>query len=73
MARYNSKHEGDKNATKVTIVPGRVYNLTQEIGANCSGIRPAWREMKKDHLLAYRDLLNANVAELNALIDDIDW
>lgn len=65
MARYNSKHEGDKNpTTKVVIVPSTIYNLTAMIGADCSGIRPAMREMREKDARAYYEMLCQQVADL---------
>jgi hypothetical protein len=69
MARFNSKHEGDKaGTTKVTVVPGIIYDLTQLIGADCSGIRPAMRQQKGELALEYLDLLHKAVDELDGEI-----
>lgn len=65
MARRNHNHNGDVDqVTKVTVVPGVIYDLTQMIGADCSGIRPAMRQMKADEVRAYYGMLQKAVAEL---------
>ena len=73
MARYNHGHNGDhkeEGTTKVTVVPGIIYDLTQMIGADCSGIRPAMRQQKGDLALEYLDMLHKAVDELDDAVHD---
>lgn len=70
MARRNNNHNGDQDqVTKVTVVPGVIYDLTQMIGANCSGIRPAMRQKRDEETDTYYAMLCKAVKELGIEIE----
>lgn len=73
MARFNHGHNGDsKNdgVVKTVIVPGVIYDLTQMITADCSGLRPAMRQMKTVEARTYMALLKTAVNELEAEVEE---